>query len=426
MNKNFVEELRWRGMLQDIIPGTEAWLQQARSGYIGFDPTADSLHVGSLAQIMTLLHFQRCGHRPIVLIGGATGMVGDPSGKSEERQLLSEDQIRHNLEGIKKQLEKFIDFSAGSSKAIMVNNYDWFKNMTLLDFIRHTGKHITINYMLAKDAVQKRMESGISFTEFTYQLIQGYDFLYLYRHYGCRLQMGGSDQWGNMVTGTELIRRIEHAEAYALTTRLITKTDGSKFGKTESGNVWLDASRTSPYKFYQFWLNVTDEEAENYIKIFTLKGREECESLIAAHRQQPHLRLLQKALAEDITIRTHSREALHYAQQASGILFGNTTTEMIQQMNESVLLEVMEGLPQFAVSRSLFDQPVPAVDLLAMHTRVFPSKSEARKLIAAGGVSINKTRINDATMMVDQTRLIRNKYLIVQKGKKQFYLIIAA
>jgi tyrosyl-tRNA synthetase len=425
MNKNFIEELKWRGMLHDQMPGVENLLAAPQAGYIGFDPTADSLHVGSLVQIMTLLHFQRCGHRPIALIGGATGMVGDPSGKSEERNLLSEDIIRHNLEGIKKQLQKFIDFSDEKRGAMMVNNYDWFKDYKLLDFIRDAGKHITISYMMAKDSVQKRLETGLSFTEFTYQLIQGYDFLHLYRNYGCKLQMGGSDQWGNMVTGTELIRRIEQGEAYALTTKLITKADGSKFGKTESGNVWLDANRTSPYRYYQFWLNTSDEDAENYIKIFTLKEKEECDSLIASHKEQPHLRLLQKALAEDITARTHSETELKQAVEASEILFGKATADSLNSLSEAMLLDIMDGVPQFKVDKNLFENEVNAIELLAVNTSVFPSKAEARKMITAGGVSINKYKITEPHTTVNRSHLIRNKYLLVQKGKKNYYLVIA-
>ncbi len=425
MKNNFIEELRWRGMLHDMMPGADKLLETPQSGYIGFDPTSDSLHVGSLVQIMTLLHFQRCGHRPIALVGGATGMVGDPSGKSEERNLLSAEAINHNLEGIKKQLQKFIDFSDDSRGAIMVNNYDWFENFKLLDFIRDTGKHITISYMMAKDSVQKRLETGLSFTEFTYQLIQGYDFLHLYRKYGCRLQMGGSDQWGNMVTGTELIRRIEQGEAYAVTTKLLTKADGSKFGKTESGNVWLDAGRTSPYRYYQFWLNTSDEDAENYIKIFTLKKKEECDALIALHKEQPHLRLLQKALAEDITARTHSEAGLKQAVEASEILFGKSTADSLNSLSEEILLDIMDGVPQFTVNKNMFENEVNVVDLLAVNTPVFPSKAEARKMIIAGGVSINKVKLTDANTMLGKTQLIRNKYLVVQKGKKNYYLVMA-
>jgi tyrosyl-tRNA synthetase len=424
MKSNFIEELEWRGMLHDMIPGAEQILSTPQSGYIGFDPTADSLHVGSLVQIMTLLHFQRCGHKPVALVGGATGMVGDPSGKSEERNLLSEEMIIHNLEGIKKQLQKFIDFSDDSRGAMMVNNYDWFKDFKLLDFIRDAGKHITISYMMAKDSVQKRLETGLSFTEFTYQLIQGYDFLHLYRKYGCKLQMGGSDQWGNMVTGTELIRRIEQGIAYALTTKLITKADGSKFGKTESGNVWLDAKRTSPYRYYQFWLNTSDEDAGNYIKIFTLKEKEECDSLIAMHKEQPHLRLLQKALADDITARTHSETELKQAVEASEILFGKATAESLNSVSEAMLLDIMDGVPQFTVDKNLFENEINAIELLAVNTSVFPSKAEARKMITAGGVSINKQKITDANYMLNKTYLIREKYLIVQKGKKNYFLLI--
>jgi tyrosyl-tRNA synthetase len=426
MMKNFIEELKWRGMLHDMMPGAEQLLKTPQTGYIGFDPTADSLHVGSLVQIMTLLHFQRCGHKPIALVGGATGMVGDPSGKSEERNLLSEDIINHNLAGIKKQLQKFIDFSDDSRGAMLVNNYDWFKDFKLLDFIRDVGKHITISYMMAKDSVQKRLETGLSFTEFTYQLIQGYDFLYLYRKYGCKLQMGGSDQWGNMVTGTELIRRIDQGEAYAITTKLITKSDGSKFGKTESGNIWLDAKRTSPYRFYQFWLNTSDEDAENFLRIFTLKEKEECEALILSHKAQPHLRILQKALAEDITARTHSADDLKHAAEASEILFGKATADNLASLSEAMLLEIMDGVPQFTVSKNLFENGINAVELLAVNTSIFPSKSEARKMISAGGVSLNKTKLTDANAILNKDFLIKNRYLVVQKGKKNYYLVIAS
>jgi len=420
--KSFIDELTWRGMLFDKMPGTDEFLILPQSGYIGFDPTADSLHLGHMVQIMTLLHFQQCGHKPIALIGGATGMVGDPSGKSEERSLLDEDTIRHNAAAIKQQLQKFIDFS-GSNGALLVNNFDWFKDVKLLDFIREVGKHITISYMMAKESVQKRMAAGLSFTEFTYQLIQGYDFLYLYRNHGCRLQMGGSDQWGNITTGTELIRRMDGGEAFAVTTQLIKKADGTKFGKTESGNVWLDPVRTSPYKFYQFWLNTSDEDAVAFIKIFTEKIKEECEELISKHRQQPHLRILQKVLAEEITARVHSEQDLKQAVEASNILFGNATAKNIRYLDEAMLLEVMEGVPKFAINRNDLHQGINIVDLLAVHTAVFPSKAEARKMITSGGVSVNKEKVNDVACAITANDLISNKYVLIQKGKKNFFLL---
>jgi len=421
---NFVEELRWRGMLHDVMPGTEDLLIKEKiSGYIGFDPTADSLHIGHLAQIMTLLNFQRAGHKPFALVGGATGMVGDPSGKSAERNLLSEEILQHNVSCVKNQLEKFLDFS-GSNAAEMVNNYDWFKGFTFLDFIRDVGKHITVNYMMAKDSVQKRLEAGLSFTEFTYQLVQGYDFYWLYMNKNCKLQMGGSDQWGNIVTGTELIRRKCNGEAYALTTKLITKADGSKFGKTESGNIWLDPKKTSPYKFYQYWLNTSDEDAANFIKIFTQLGREEVESLLAEHAATPHLRKLQLILAKDITVRVHTETEFALAVKASNILFGNSTTEELQSLNEETLLAVFEGVPQTTISKSAFENYANVTDLLSVTTNgfVFPSKGEARKMIQAGGVSINKTKVEDANAKGSFV-LLQNKYLLAQKGKKNYYLI---
>jgi tyrosyl-tRNA synthetase len=423
--KNFVEELRWRGMLHDIMPGTEDQLmKESTAGYIGFDPTADSLHIGHLTQIMTLLHFQRAGHKPFALVGGATGMVGDPSGKSAERNLLSEDVLRHNESCVKNQLQKFLDFS-GSNAAEMVNNYDWFKEFRFLDFIRDVGKHITVNYMMSKDSVQKRLESGLSFTEFTYQLVQGYDFYWLYTHKGCKLQMGGSDQWGNIVTGTELIRRKADGDAYALTTKLITKADGTKFGKSEGGNVWLDPKKTSPYRFYQYWLNVSDEDAANFIKIFTHYGKEEIDALIAEHATAPHLRKLQQALAKDITIRVHSASDYETAIKASNILFGNSTREELQSLDEETLLSVFEGVPQTTISRSALESAGTVTDLLSTVTNnlVFPSKGEARKMIQAGGVSINKTKVDDVNQKADFT-LLQNKYLLAQKGKKNYYLIV--
>ena len=411
-------------MLHDVMPGTEDLLMKEKiSGYIGFDPTADSLHIGHMAQIMTLLNFQRAGHKPYALVGGATGMVGDPSGKSAERNLLSEEILQHNVSCVKNQLERFLDFS-GSNAAEMVNNYDWFKSFTFLDFIRDVGKHITVNYMMAKDSVQKRLEAGLSFTEFTYQLVQGYDFYWLYMNKNCKLQMGGSDQWGNIVTGTELIRRKCNGEAYALTTKLITKADGSKFGKTESGNIWLDPKKTSPYKFYQYWLNTSDEDAANFIKIFTQLGKDEIASLLAEHSAAPHLRKLQQVLAKDITVRVHTETEFNLAVKASNILFGNSTTEELQSLNEETLLAVFEGVPQTTISKSAFENYANVTDLLSVTTNgfVFPSKGEARKMIQAGGVSINKTKLEDANAKGSFV-LLQNKYLLAQKGKKNYYLI---
>jgi tyrosyl-tRNA synthetase len=422
---NFIEELRWRGMIHDVMPGTEEQLQkEITSGYIGFDPTADSLHIGHLVQIMTLVHFQRAGHRPVALVGGATGMVGDPSGKSAERNLLSEEVLFHNVKCVKGQLEKFLDFHAGPLSAEMVNNYDWFKEFRFLDFIRDVGKHITVNYMMAKDSVQKRLETGLSFTEFTYQLVQGYDFYWLYENKGCKLQMGGSDQWGNIVTGTELIRRKGDGDAFALTTKLITKADGTKFGKTEGGNVWLDPAKTSPYKFYQYWLNVSDLDASNFIRIFTLKEKAEVEALEAEHNAAPHLRKLQQALAEDITVRVHSRDALDQAIRASSILFGNATTEELSSIDEDTLLSVFEGVPRTSISRGDFDNCSNVTDLLSVATNsiVFPSKGEARKMIQAGGVSINKEKVSDPNQ-APKVELLKGKYLLAQKGKKNYFLI---
>lgn len=423
--KDFVEELRWRGMLHDIMPGTQERLnKESVAGYIGFDPTADSLHIGHLAQIMTLLHFQKAGHKPVALIGGATGMVGDPSGKSAERNLLSEDILRHNESCVKKQLEKFLDFT-GANAAEMVNNYDWFKDFKFLDFIRDVGKHITVSYMMSKDSVQKRLESGLSFTEFTYQLVQGYDFYWLYMHKQCKLQMGGSDQWGNIVTGTELIRRKAEGEAFALTTRLITKADGSKFGKTEGGNVWLDPEKTSPYEFYQFWLKVSDDDAVNFIKIFTQFPKEEIDGLIVEHDQARHLRKLQQALARDITVRVHSAEEYEKAVRASSILFGESTKEDLQRLDEKTLLSVFEGVPQVVISRAEVEQCPTVTDLLSTVSKgkVFPSKGEARKMIQGGGVSINKIKIEDINLKPNFD-LLQNKYLLAQKGKKNYYLLV--
>ncbi|HPF50588.1 MAG TPA: tyrosine--tRNA ligase [Draconibacterium sp.] len=428
---NFVEELKWRGMLHDIMPGTEEQLQkEMTSAYIGFDPTAESLHIGSLAPIILLKRFQLAGHKPIALVGGATGMIGDPSGKSQERNLLNEETLQRNLNGIKKQLSKFIDFESESeNKAEMVNNYDWMKDLTFLEFIRDIGKHITVNYMMAKDSVKKRLnpdaKAGMSFTEFTYQLVQGYDFYWLNQNMGCKLQMGGSDQWGNITTGTELIRRKSEGEAFALTIPLIKKADGTKFGKTESGNVWLDPNLTSPYKFYQFWLNTTDEDAENYIKIFTFLSREETESIIAEHKEAPHARSLQKRLAEEVTCLVHSREEYEMAVEASQILFGQGTAEQLRKLNESTFLAVFEGVPQFNISKAELDAGMNVMDLLAEKTSVFPSKGELRRTIQGNGLSINKEKITEIDLTVNTDFLIGGKYILAQKGKKNYFLIIA-
>lgn len=415
-------------MLHDIMPGTEELLNKGMvSGYIGFDPTADSLHVGSLAQIMTLIHFQRAGHKPFALVGGATGMVGDPSGKSQERNLLSEDVLQHNLQGIQSQLQKFLDFDCGANSAQMVNNYDWFKEYTFLNFIRDVGKHITVNYMMAKDSVKNRIggDTGMSFTEFTYQLVQGYDFYYLWKHNNCALQMGGSDQWGNIVTGTELIRRKDGGEAYALTTQLIKKSDGSKFGKTEGGNIWLDPEKTSPYKFYQFWLNTSDEDAKSYIRIFTLFDKETIEALEAEHAGAPHLRALQKALAKDITIRTHGEAEYDKAIQSSEFLFGNTGIEFLGRLTETEVLGIFDGVPNYKVSIADLKQGINITDLLAASTSIFPSKGEARKMIQGGGVAINKNKIGSPEDTYNADNLISGKFLVAQKGKKNYFLIIA-
>jgi tyrosyl-tRNA synthetase len=415
-------------MLQDIMPGTEEKLNEGMtSGYIGFDPTADSLHVGHLTQIMTLIHFQRAGHKPYALVGGATGMVGDPSGKSDERNLQTEAMVEHNLAGMKKQLSKFLTFEEKGNGAVMVNNNDWFKDMNLFTFIRDVGKHITVNYMMAKDSVKRRLDgdSGLSFTEFCYQLIQGFDFYYLWKHHNCLVQMGGSDQWGNIVTGTELIRRKDAETAYAITTHLIKKADGTKFGKTESGAVWLNPERTSPYKFYQFWLNASDDDTKKWIRIFTLKTKEEIESLEKEHDAAPHLRILQKALAEDITIRTHSEEALETAIKTSEFLFGNGSLEFFATLSDAQVLEIFEGVPQFELSRQELQQGLDASTLLAEKSSVFASKGEAKKLIQGGGVSLNKEKIKEATAIFNTEHLLNGKYIIVQKGKKNYFLLIA-
>lgn len=424
MPTNFIEELRWRRMLHDAMPGTEELLNsEVVRGYIGFDPTADSLGVGNLVQVMTLTHFQRCGHQPVALVGGATGMVGDPSFKSAERSLLDRDQLQHNLNAQKKQLEKFLDFDRKDNPAVMVNNYDWFKDWTFLDFIRDVGKHISVNYMLAKDSVKSRMETGISFTEFSYQLIQGYDFFHLWKNEGLKLQMGGSDQWGNITTGTELIRRMGGGEAFALTTPLIKKADGTKFGKSEGGNIWLDPERTSPYAFYQFWLNSADADVGNYIRIFSLKSREEIEALEAEHEKAPHLRILQKALAEEVTERVHSKEDLENALRASEILFGKATEEELRTIDNRTLLQVFEGVPQFTVSKSELEGGIDIVEFLATSTSIMPSKGEARKMTQANGIAINKTKVVPGYEVSDND-LLNEKYILVQRGKKNYFLVI--
>ena len=421
---NFIAELKWRGMIHDIMPGTEEQFEkEMTAAYIGFDPTADSLHVGSLVQIMTLVHLQRSGHKPIVLVGGATGMVGDPSGKSKERNLLDEETLNHNLRCVQKQLERFLDFDCGENSAEVVNNYHWFKEFTFLDFIRDVGKHISVNYMTAKDSVKSRLETGMSFTEFSYQLVQGYDFYWLWKNKKCKVQLGGSDQWGNIVTGTELVRRKEEGKVFAVTTPLIKKSDGGKFGKTESGNIWLDKSKTSPYKFYQFWLNSSDEDAKNYIKIFTLKTQEEINVLISDHEENPHIRLLQKTIAEEITIRVHSKDALDMAIKASSILFGQSTTEDLKSLDEDTFLSVFEGVPQFHISK--IDLKFGILEILAEKTKVFSSKGEARRMIKSNAVSVNKEKITEQAQLSEKD-LINGKYILAQKGKKSYFLITVA
>ncbi len=428
--KNFVEELRWRGMIHDMTPGTEEYmLKHLTSGYVGIDPTADSLHIGHLVGVMMLKHLQICGHRPIALVGGATGMIGDPSGKSQERNLLTEEALRHNENALKNQLAKFLDFdNGGENSAILVNNYDWMNQFSFLDFIRDVGKHLTVNYMMAKDSVKKRIsaesKSGMSFTEFSYQLVQGYDFLHLFQNENCRLQMGGSDQWGNITTGTELIRRKMGSDndAFALTCPLITKADGSKFGKTESGNVWLDPEKTSPYEFYQFWLNVSDEDAEKYVKIFTLLSKQEIEDLVAQQREAPHQRLLQKTLAREITIRVHSEEDYETALAASEILFGKGTTEMLKKLNEKTLLDIFAGVPQSEINREEFESGIGILDFLGHKTDIFKSNGEARRMLKDNGVSLNKEKI-DESYQLSVNDLLNNKYLLVQKGKKNYFLV---
>ncbi len=428
--KNFVEELRWRGMIHDVMPGTEEQLnKEMTSGYVGIDPTADSLHIGHLVGVMMLKHLQIAGHRPIALVGGATGMIGDPSGKSQERNLLNENTLRHNQHCLKSQLAKFLDFeSDAENRAILVNNYDWMKDFSFLDFIRDIGKHITVNYMMAKDSVKKRISvesnNGMSFTEFSYQLVQGYDFLFLYEHENCKLQMGGADQWGNITTGTELIRRkLGHEiEAFALTCPLITKADGSKFGKTESGNVWLDSEKTSPYEFYQFWMNVSDDDAERYVKIFTLLSRDEIQKLTQQHREAPHLRLLQKTLAQELTTTVHSKEEFLAAEEASQILFGKGTTETVRKLNEKTLLDVFRGVPQPEVARADFENESGILDFLSQKTGIFKSNGEARRMLKDNGVMINKEKI-DVNYQLGSKDLLSNKYILVQKGKKNYFLV---
>ncbi|MBR0200939.1 MAG: tyrosine--tRNA ligase [Bacteroidaceae bacterium] len=429
---NFIEELTWRGMIHQMMPGTDELLAKEQvAAYVGIDPTADSLHIGHLCGVMMLRHLQRCGHKPIALVGGATGMIGDPSGKSQERNLLDEETLAHNVACIKAQLARFLDFESDApNRAELVNNYDWMKDFTFLSFARDVGKHITVNYMMAKDSVQKRLNGeardGLSFTEFTYQLLQGYDFYYLNTHKGCKLQMGGSDQWGNITTGTELIRRMGGGEAYALTCPLITKSDGRKFGKTEQGNIWLDKRYTSPYRFYQFWLNVADEDAERYIKIFTSLTREEIDDIISRHREDPGRRELQRRLAEEVTTMVHGAEELEKAQQATQILFGKGTKDALVNLDEQTLLDVFDGVPHFKVSRTLFDgDGIRAVDLMAEQSECFPSKSEMRKTAQGGGVSLNKEKLAASDQAVTAADLIDGKYLLVQRGKKTYFLLIA-
>lgn len=428
---NFVKELEWRGMINNMMPGTEEQLnKEMTSAYVGIDPTADSLHIGHLVGIMMLKHLQRAGHRPIALIGGATGMIGDPSMKSQERVLIDEVTLRHNQECLRKQLEKFLDFNSGApNAAILVNNYDWMKNYSFLQFIRDVGKHLTVNYMMAKDSVKKRLaanaDHGMSFTEFSYQLLQGYDFLYLYEHEGCRLQMGGSDQWGNITTGTELIRRMNGGEAFAITCPLITKADGTKFGKTEGGNVWLDPKRTSPYKFYQFWLNVSDEDAAKYIKIFTDLTQEEITKLEEEQAADPGLRPLQKRLAKEITTMVHSAADYEMAVEASQILFSNKANDILHKIDESTLLSVFEGVPQFEISKAKLEEGIPAISLLTDEVAVFPSKGEMKKMTQGGGVSINKEKLTDQNATISTVDLLNGKYILAQRGKKNYYLLIA-
>ena len=421
---NFIEELKWRGMIHDIMPGTEEqFAKETTSAYIGFDPTSDSLHIGSLVQIMILVHLQRCGHKPFALVGGATGMVGDPSGKSKERNLLDEETLNHNLSSVQKQLEQFLDFDCGENSAEVVNNFDWFNEFSFLDFIRDVGKHISVNYMMAKDSVKSRLETGISFTEFSYQLVQAYDFYWLWKNKNCKVQLGGSDQWGNIVTGTELVRRKGGGKAFAVTTPLIKKADGGKFGKTESGNVWLDKTKTSSYKFYQFWLNSTDDDAKNYIKILTLLSQEEIAKLTTEHEETPHLRLLQKVIAEEVTTRVHSKEDLEMAIKASNILFGKSTAEDLKSLDEETLLSVFEGVPQFEMNKA--DLGLGILDILAEKTKIFASKGESRRMIKSNAVSINKEKITEDVQLTEND-LLNGKYILAQKGKKNYFLIIVS
>lgn len=428
---DFIKELTWRGMIHTMMPGTEEQLaKEMTTAYLGIDPTADSLHIGHLCGVMMLRHFQRCGHKPLALVGGATGMIGDPSGKSAERNLLDEATLRHNQEAIKKQLAKFLDFDSDApNRAELVNNYDWTKDVSFLDFAREIGKHITVNYMMAKESVQKRLNGeardGLSFTEFTYQLLQGFDFLHLYQEKGCRLQLGGSDQWGNITTGSELIRRKLGGEVFALTCPLITKADGGKFGKTESGNVWLDPRYTSPYKFYQFWLNVSDEDAEKYLKIFTFLTKEEIEGLAREHAENPGLRPLQKRLAKELTVMVHSEEEYNAAVEASQILFSNKAQDALRSLDEKTLLDVFEGVPQFTVEKTKIEAGITVLDLLASETAVFPSKGEARKMVQGGGVSINKEKVSDPNAVIGADSLLQGKYVLAQRGKKNYYLLTA-
>ncbi len=430
MAKNFIEELQWRGMLHDAMPGTEEYLmEQMRSAYVGFDPTADSLHIGNLVPIMLLAHYQRAGHKPFALVGGATGMIGDPSGKSAERNLLDEKTLRHNQEAIKSQLARFLDFESDApNAAVLVNNYDWMKEFSFLDFIRDVGKHITVNYMMAKDSVKNRISSesseGMSFTEFTYQLVQGYDFLHLYRAHECTLQMGGSDQWGNITTGTELIRRIAGGKGYALTCPLITKSDGSKFGKSEGGNVWLDAKRTSPYKFYQYWLNTSDEDAEKYIKIFTFLTKDEIESLIAEHKEAPHMRILQKRLADEVTVIVHSQEDLDNAIKASNILFGKSTSADLKDLDEATFLDVFDGVPQAEISKGTITTGLDIIGALAEQTGFLKSNGEARRALKENSISVNKEKVNDS-FSISEKDLINDQFVLLQRGKKNYFVIRA-
>lgn len=429
MSENFVEELRWRGMLHDIMPETEELLLKEKvAGYIGFDPTADSLHIGSLVQIMILMHFQKAGHKPIALVGGATGMIGDPSGKSQERNLLDEEALNRNVKGIKNQLSRFLDFEdSHENTAQLVNNYDWMKEFSLIDFVRDIGKHLTVNYMMAKDSVKKRLSAeskeGMSFTEFTYQLFQGYDFLHLYNEMNCKLQMGGSDQWGNITTGTELIRRKTGGKAYAITCPLIKKADGTKFGKTEEGNVWLDAERTSPYKFYQYWLNSSDEDAENYVKIFTFLSKEEVEKLITEHKEAPHLRLLQKKIAEEVTRMVHSEEELQNAVKASGILFGSSASEDLKALNEKTFLDVFEGVPQAEVSLSDVEAGLDMIGALSAKTGFLSSNGDARRALKENSISVNKEKVKEDYTITKQD-LINNKYVLLQRGRRNYFILV--